>query len=367
MQCCIELAQSLPSGWKRILSKSGRPYFFNADKKITQWHEPEPETPLCLPCPLPFMDTNTLDTRTVHQSLLLWLKHLTCSELGQFSSMRTVVDMGCGNGEASLELAKQAHEYHGWDKNQKTLDTFQSQFKKTTADYLSSSTTIFEAFDFCSEGHDLPASAPRERCDFIVCMDAVQYAFANAASARRWARRVRMLLDKNGFAVLLLPNAIEIVDKTANGCTEWIYRQRMSLTTHGAHWPVSILEQPVYGARYSLNTSSCGPLFWPNDATPISNLPCLVSFPTLNHACVSARLKIDAYFPSSMFLNWCGMNHEAAKSPIAKERRDRASKSFEKNISCVFGDVCASDWEGLQLWCFVIISRDDAYVREWKF
>lgn len=353
-----ELSQPLPAGWTQATSKTGKAYYVHSETKTTQW-EPPPE-PLSgqWEAALSLCSTNdclaTRD-RSCRNQALLWLKQRVCIELGAQSERSIVADLGCGAGEAIAELAFAANQFYGWDSSQGALRLAKTRLPASA--HLGS-------MNFCAAGEILPAGAPAGRCNLVTCIDAAQFAFVSAASARRWARRVHALMcPRTGSALLLIPSAADIVHKTANSCIEHIFRGREILRGCGAPWPSNSLDVPIYGARYTLQ-----PALQPK-GSPLQLGPekpqWLVTLPTLKHACASAGLRVDAFCSATTFLRWCGMG-EAVHDAIGQARRARTHASWEA-LKQACGDFNASSWEELQMWTIAVLTPETSSAGRWEF
>lgn len=264
-----------------------------------------------------------------------------------------LADLGCGAGEAVAELAVTMRAVYAWDTSKEALLAFRAR--------LPSAHPITQ--DFCAAGEILPAGAPAAQCAVVTCIDAAQYAFVCAASARRWARRVHALLCPTGFAILVIPSAADIVHKTANSCIEHIFRGREVLRGCGAPWPATVLDMPMYGARYTLQKalSTRGTALEMGAEKP----QWLVTLPTLRHACAAASLRVDAYCSATTFLRWCGMGqvvHDAAGQ--ARRARTYATLSLHQGA---MGSLSAASWEELQLWSIAILVPDKCAAGRWDF
>lgn len=273
-------------------------------------------------------------------SSLLWFKQRVCEELGFGAKDGIVVDLGCGACEATRDLAARASEFWGWDRSAAALAAAQASLPRPMRQVH---------MDFCAAGDILPKGTPTAgTCSLVTCVDAAQYAFASAASARRWARRVRALLAPSGYAIVVLPNAADIVHKTACGCIEHVLRGHEVLRTEGTSWPSSILDEPVYGARYSQSArpSAQAQVAW------------LVPPSTMHHVCSAVGLRIDAQCTASAFLRWCGMGRSVStKDTEAFARRERTYASLGAlNV----GELSAAVWDELNMWSVCVLVHQEA-------
>ena len=341
------------------MSKTGRPFFFHGASKRTQWDPPVevmrglPRSPACsgasaLTC---------LATRevTYHAAMRDWFSLAVVQELGRGAEGKTVVDLGCGDGcEASLFVASRAGHYQGWDASMDSLTAFHNKLARQRI-----LCARLDKVDFCEAGDVMPVVAPIGKCALCLSVDAAQYAFFSAAHARRFMRRVASLLDPAGIAVLVLPRAQEVMEKTGNGCIEYLVRGGNVLESAGAAWPADLCTTVVYGARLRTRGRRNGARP-PDAAGNWATEEPLVSLPTLKHAAQSANLRVAAYCSAGAFLQWCGLG-QAAWDAAEQERRERVTKSCEA-FQSAHGAACASDWEALQLWsCAVLVpsaSRD---------
>lgn len=340
----MDLEQPLPRGWTQQKSKTGSTYYLHAETKATQWEVPEDhavgawETPSsATQCRADCLMQSDLCSRA---SALLWFKQRVCEELGAGAIDRIVVDLGCGACEATRALAARASEFWGWDKSAAALAAAHEALLPCLRQVH---------MDFCAAGEILPKGTPTAgTCSLVTCVDAAQYAFVSAASARRWARRVRALLAPSGYAVVVLPNAADIVHKTACGCIEHVLRGHEVLRTEGASWPSSILDVPVYGARYSQSARRSAQ----------SQVAWLVSAPTLQHACSAVGLKVDAQCTASAFLRWCGMGR--AVSPKDAEAFARRERTYASLGALQLGELSAAAWDELNMWSVCVLVPQEA-------
>jgi hypothetical protein len=352
----LELEQPLPQGWIRAKSRSGKEYFAHSETHATQWEAPP--APLAGLWEAPSAGCTTLPClarrdATGRHANLLWLKQRVLAEVGALVDQEIMADLGCGAGEAVAQLASAMREYHGWDISNDALPLAKARIP---AAHLSLQ-------NFCAAGEVLPAGAPASRCSLVTCLDAAQYAFVCAASARRWARRVRALLCPTGIALLLLPSAADIVDKTANSCIEHVCRGREILRGCGASWPPTVLDVPIYGARYTLQPAQNAKGSLPQLGAEKPQW--LVTRPTLRHACATAGLRVDAFCSASTFLRWCGMGcvvHDAE----GQARRARTYAALEV-LQSQFGALSAASWEELQLWSVAILAPEESAAGRWDF
>jgi SAM-dependent methyltransferase len=346
----LELPKTLPHGWTQVQSKSGKPYYVHAQSQKTQWDWPAdslaPFTLLAQACADPTCLAD-IDIRA-RASAAAWLKSSIVRELIS-SSVRCLLDMGCGEAAYASCLARSVR-YFGWDTCPASLAAAKQRVAKG----------IFTCVDMCSAGEVLPPQAPASACDAVLCMDAAQFAFSDAASARRWARRIRALLAPAGFALLLVPCARTLVDRTGNGCIEFLSRGRVVCKAVGAPWPSRVLDVPVYGAGYTEYIPSHAPGAAASSSAPqTTSTQWLVTPVTLQHACASVDLRILGSCGAPAFLSWCGIG-QPARTPEAQARRDRAYSSWSAEMGAPYSANVALTWEEMQLQSIAVLCAVDA-------
>lgn len=345
----VELPKSLPLGWTQVQSKSGKVYYVHAQSQKTQWDWPAEALPLFRPLANACADPTCLadiDLRA-RSSASVWLKSSLVRELLS-PTVKCVLDMGCGEAPYASSLARSVR-YYGWDICPSSLEAAKTRIAKG----------IFTQLDFCSAGEVLPPQAPASQCDAVLCMDAAQYAFGDAASARRWARRIRALLAPAGFALLLLPCARALVDRTGNGCIEYLSRGRVVCKAVGAPWPSNVLDVPVYGAGYTEYIPTHAPGSSASTAQQLTRTQWMVTPLALQHACASVELRILGSCGAAAFLSWCGIG-QPAPTPQAQARRDRAYSSWLAEMGVPYTANVALTWEEMQQQSLVVVCAGDA-------
>jgi len=344
----LELPRTLPAGWTQAVSKTGKPYFVNAETRTTRWEWPEETLPPFRLLSRVCADKTCLldaDVRA-RAAAAAWLKSSMVRELVT-SAVRTVLDLGCGDAAYCASLPKRA-QLHGWDMCPEGLRAARATFPKGQ----------FRTVDMCAAGEVLPAQAPAAACDLVLCLDAAQHAFGDAASARRWARRVRALLAPSGAALLLIPRAQALVDRTGNGCIEFLSRGRVVCKAVGSAWPPNVLDIPVYGAGYCEYVPAHAPGA-PATFSQSTRTQWLVTLPSLEHACAATDLAVLGSCTAAAFLRWCGIG-QCAYTPEAQARRDRAYASWLAEMGAPASACVAQTWEELQLYTLAVLSPIDA-------
>lgn len=351
----IQLEQPLPEKWSKATSnKNGQSYYINSEKKLSQWDFPREEyvdnDKETLASTLSVMEYNDITARV---QLRHWLKKTVCKEICIafssycFGSDKTfsVVDMGCGNGDITKVLVKYSSDIHGWDTLPANIDIPGIQMKQ---------------FDFCCSGESLPEKTPIGKCGLVFCIDSAQYAFSDVTSARRWSRKLKILLRHDGVAVILIPDATSIIESTGNGCIEYILSGRQYIESDGQAWP-STWERPVYGARYCVSKAVHQSGIRRPTTRQCSDISWVVTSKTMHHALDYAGLMIDAQFRANDFLSWCGIGdsqiHDSNNKTSTLEynkRRKRTEDGILQQKLHLFSGV---SWSEIEKWTIYIVSK----------